>query len=175
MTENRDADLDALTQVKQGSGALWQMAENLYAKRCPRMVEQPGWDSAKSEGLWGGDEHIAPPKNGQPCDPDTEDCRLDPGVYELVWGLYEAGIETGWSCQGGGEPHAYLTRLIALGVNDEDAGPRALEVAQRLKMPVLWLHRVKWVGPGHPDFWWELHFDRWTNWTRGEHGGPTDG
>lgn len=120
------------------------------------------WDSASSEGLWGGPEHLAP--NGDP----NGDSYLDPGVYELVWGLHEAGVETRWSCQGGGPPHAFMYRTIAVGLNDEPGGREAVRVAKQLGMPILFLARVEGVGGEGDDhqFWWELLFDRWTNWRR---------
>lgn len=100
--------------------------------------------------LWG--DRLAP--EGDPA----QDHYLDPGVYEIVWGLYEAGVKTTSSCQGGGPPHAFMEMLVRVGFNDEAAGPRAAEVAQRLGMPILWLHRVQCVGEDL--FWWELRFDR---------------
>jgi len=128
------------------------------------------YDSAVSDGLWGKcPDHHAPGIGPGEC--DDKDCHLDPGIYELVWGLHEAGIETGTSCQGGGPPHAYLDRVITLGHKDESAGLKARDVALALGMPLLWLHRVEWCAEWHADveagyFWWELHFSRWIRWAR---------
>lgn len=119
---------------------------------------QAGYDSARSDGVWGVERHFAP--NGV----HGGDSYLDPGIYEIVWGLNEAGIPTGWSCQGGGEPHASLARMVGFGINDEEAGPRALAVALKLGMPVQYLSRVLTVPDG--TFWWELLFDRFTEWRR---------
>jgi hypothetical protein len=52
-----------------------------------------------TEELWGTCEHHAP--DIEPGDCETKDCHLDPLVCEIVWGLWERGIRTGWSCQGG--------------------------------------------------------------------------
>lgn len=145
------------------------------------------YDSAKSDGLWGKcPDHHAPGIARDGC--TDKDCHLDPGVYELVWGLYEAGIYTSTSCQGGGPPHAYLGRVITLGINDESAGPKARDMAISLGMPLYWMHRVECVNPSNglfacdgqgrsyviqnPDtFWWELHFSRWVKWTRAQKSG----
>ncbi len=116
---------------------------------------------------WGTKDHVAPPgPDGKPRDPETEDCCLDPGVYELVWGLYEVGVHTGWSCQGGGTAngHGYLFRVIAGGVNDAQWGIRATAAALERGMPLRTVHRV--LDPGENTFWWELHFDRFTEWKR---------
>jgi len=133
------------------------------------------WAAFRGPDVWGKcPDHHAP---DAPEDCSTADCHLDPGIYELVWGLTEAGVETLWSCQGsltGGSSHGNIFPMIGVGINDEEAGPRARDVALSLGMPLLWLHRVECVDSrvlsigGHeaPCFWWELVFDPWVEWTR---------
>jgi len=124
--------------------------------------------------IWGDCRHHAP---NAPEDCSIADCHLDPGIYELVWGLTEAGVETLWSCQGqltGGTSHGHLFPLIGVGINDEAAGPRARDIALSLNMPLRWLQRVESVdervismcGQPAPLFWWELVFDPWVKWVR---------
>jgi len=126
--------------------------------------------------IWGDCRHHAPDlAPGESC--EDKDCHLDPGIYELVWGLFEAGVEPLWSCQGsltGGSSHAHIFPMIGVGINDEEAGPRARDIALSLNMPLRWLHRVESVdervismcGQPAPLFWWELVFDPWVNWSR---------
>jgi hypothetical protein len=130
------------------------------------------WYALLEPDVWGDCRHHAP---DAPEDCSTADCHLDPGIYELVWGLWEAGVVTGSSCQGvctGGSSHARMLPMITVGYNDEAAGPRARDVALALGMPLLWLHRVETVDKrltsvSGPCFWWELVFDPWMPaWTR---------
>ena len=88
-----------------------------------------------------------------PADCSQADCHLDPGIYEIVWGLWEAGIKTGSSCQGGGPPHASMHRLVRLYEGD---GEKALATAKRLGMPVYALATVRQADS--PTVWWELWF-----------------
>lgn len=133
------------------------------------------WEAFNEPDEWGKcPEHHSP---DAPEDCSAADCHLDPGIYELVWGLTEAGIETLWSCQGrltGGSAHGYLKPTIAVGLNEEETGPRARDVAMKLGMPLLWLHRVECTDrqvlamrdvPA-PNFWWDLVFDPWVKWER---------
>ncbi len=113
--------------------------------------------------LWGTCAHHAP--DTEPGDCETRDCHLDPGIYEIVWGLWEAGVRTDSSCQGGGPPHSMMHRLVRVGHGDEAAGPSALATAQRLGMPAYALARIETAD--HLNFWWELWF-RDEPWSRND-------
>jgi hypothetical protein len=91
---------------------------------------------------------------------------LDPGIAPFVKVLYDYGVETYESCQGGPDParpdrgHAYLEPTIAFHGGPE-AGPRAFAIAQMFDLPVADLRRV-WRLQDHelngPH--WELTFSR---------------
>lgn len=72
---------------------------------------------------------------------------LDPGIAPFVKILYDHGVETYESCQGGPDParpgrgHAYLEPTIAFHGGPE-AGPRAFGIAQMFDLPVADLRRV---------------------------------
>lgn len=102
-------------------------------------------------------------------DCESRDCHLDAGVSEIVYGLWEAGIKTETSCEGGGPErgHGLLERTVRFGSNDEEAGRVGFQKALDLGMPAFQLRKC-WVNPARSLFWWELIFDRWVEWRRGD-------
>jgi hypothetical protein len=110
-------------------------------------------------------------------DCEARDCHLDPGVAEIVYGLWEAGVQTATSCEGGGpeKNHGRLERIVTLGWNDPLAGPAAYKIAKSLGMPAFMLQQC-WpdggCGRGEGAFYWEIMFDRWTPWTRSTGAAP---
>lgn len=112
---------------------------------------------------WGTCAHHAPGTEGLDC--SREDIHVDPGVHEIVMGLYEAGIATDSSCEGSGPPHASLVRYVALSSDDPAHGRHALRVAKQLGMPVYALVQV-WMEGGPEDVnFWQLWFEK-SEWRR---------
>jgi len=82
---------------------------------------------------------------------------LDPGIVEAVRVLWEAGIETFESCEGG-LGHSYAEPTVRFHGYQGD-GFRALAAAFEAGLPVVELRRVWPVIEGEPTGpWWELTF-----------------
>src|ERR1035438_3840348 len=83
---------------------------------------------------------------------------LDPGVRRYVEKLYEAGIKTYESCEGG-EGHSYPEPAIRFH-GERGEGFRALAVALAWRFPVRAIRLVWTVDPdGHPHGpLWEITF-----------------
>lgn len=87
----------------------------------------------------------------------TFDPPLDPGIAVAVRALFEAGIETFESCEGG-IGHAYAEPTVRFH-GDHAEGLRALAIAMRAALPVRELRRVWPVLDNEPTGpWWELTF-----------------
>jgi hypothetical protein len=82
---------------------------------------------------------------------------LDPGIYDAVELLRQAGIETFESCQGG-TGHAYTEPTVRFH-GDRAEGFRALAAALRAGLGVVSLRRVWPILDSEPTGpWWELTF-----------------
>ncbi len=87
----------------------------------------------------------------------TFDSPLDPGIREYVEALYEEGIETFESCQGGPE-HSYSEPTVRFH-GDRSEGFRALAIALQRQLPVKELRRTWPIIDGEPTGpSWELTF-----------------
>lgn len=151
----RSGGIGWIDGVKWGPGLIGLLAdakrgaelevENAQLTECLRV----NFEGLRQDELWGS----CPESHAPGIDDCTDrDCHLDPGIYEIVWGLHEAGVQVGTSCQGGGSPHASMTRLVRLYEGD---GPAAYDMAKKLGMPVYALARVK---VDERVEWWELWF-----------------
>lgn len=105
----------------------------------------------------------------QEGDCETEDCHLDEGIAEIVYGLWERGVKTGTSCDGN-HPGAIECRRVSFGWNDETAGAPGIAAALAADMPVFQLRKC-FPGSASEDyvkgrFYWELVFDRHQDWSR---------
>ena len=82
---------------------------------------------------------------------------LDPGIESAVRVLFDAGIETYESCEGG-FGHAYPEPTIAFNGGREE-GFRAMVIALQYGLPVSAIRRVWRVIDGEPTGpFWELVF-----------------
>lgn len=89
--------------------------------------------------------------------PDEFSPPLDPGIARAVIGLWEAGIETYESCEGG-LGHSYAEPTVRFHGGREE-GFRALAKAMQNGLPVSALRRVWSLVDGEPTGpTWELVF-----------------
>ncbi len=87
---------------------------------------------------------------------------LDAGIRKAVEILYNAGIETFESCEGG-ESHSYPAPTIRFH-GDRSEGFRALAVALQNNLPVSSIRRIWDVDDGEPTGpIWEIVFWRMVN------------